>query len=196
MTLRLLAFAASLRQASWNRKLIRVAADLVRQAEVDVDLADFHEFDMPLFDGDLLVREGLPAGAQEMVRRIQPAQGLVIASPEYNYSLSGVLKNAIDWVSRAKPMPLRGKSALLLGASTGQVGAVRGLWQLRVPLEGLGVHVYPDMYTLPWAEKQFDDSGALKEADRQERLQKMITGYLGAARALAGVNGDPSRPGT
>jgi NAD(P)H-dependent FMN reductase len=186
MTLRLLAFAASLRKDSLNRKLIRVAADLTRASGAEVDLADFHQFDMPLFDGDILAAQGIPAGAQEMIRRIGAADGLVISSPEYNYSLPGTLKNAIDWVSRAKPMPLRGRSALLLGASTSQVGAIRGLWQLRIPLEGLGVWVHPDMYSLPWAEKQFDEQGGLKEPERLDRLKKLVGDYVEKAGRLAG----------
>jgi len=186
VTLRLLAFAASLRKDSLNRKLIRVAADLTRRAGAEVDLADFHQFDMPLFDGDILAAQGIPAGAQEMIRRIGAADGLVISSPEYNYSLPGTLKNAIDWVSRAKPMPLRGRSALLLGASTSQVGGIRGLWQLRIPLEGLGVWVHPDMYSLPWAEKQFDEQGGLKEPERLDRLKKLVGDYVEKAGRLAG----------
>ena len=182
----LLAFAASLRKDSWNRKLIRLAVEDARGVGAEVDHADFREFDMPLFDGDVLTSSGLPAGAEEMIRRIGAVDGLLISSPEYNYSMPGTLKNAIDWVSRAKPMPLRGKSVMLLGASTSQVGAIRGLWQLRIPLEGLGVFVFPDMYTLPWAEKQFDEHGGLKEADRATRLKKMVGEFVGFAGKLAG----------
>jgi NAD(P)H-dependent FMN reductase len=83
-------------------------------------------------------------------------------------------------------MPLRGKTGLLLSASSGQVGGIRGLWQLRIPLEGLGVTLHPDMYTLPWAKEQFDEGGRLKEPERQERLEKMVGAYLAMARKLAG----------
>jgi NAD(P)H-dependent FMN reductase len=120
-----------------------------------------------------------------MGRRVAAADGLMIASPEYNFSLPGTLKNAIDWLSRLKPMPLRGKSALLLSASNGQIGGIRGLWQLRIPLEGLGVLVYPDMYALPWAEKAFGADGRLTDAERQERLARMVKAYLEVARKLA-----------
>jgi NAD(P)H-dependent FMN reductase len=184
--LRILAFAASLRKASFNRRLLQVAVDRVRSLGEEVDLAEFHEFDMPLFDADLQARSGFPPGAVEFSRRVTLAQGLLIASPEYNYSLPGTLKNAIDWLSRIRPMPFRGRSALLLSASNGQFGGIRGLWQLRIPLEGLGVFVYPDMYALPWAEQQFDDQGRLVEPERRERLETMLAGYLKAARALAG----------
>ena len=185
MTLRLLAFAASLRKDSWNRKLVRLAVDAARKAGAEVDHADFHEFDMPLYDREIQDNTGIPGGAQELIRRIEAADGIMISSPEYNFSLPGTIKNAIDWVSRAKPMPLRGRTAFLLSASTGQVGGIRGLWQLRIPLEGLGVFVHPDMYTLPWADKQFDEQGGLKEADRAVRLEKMLESYLKVARALA-----------
>ncbi|MEA2712769.1 MAG: hypothetical protein QOK27_730, partial [Gemmatimonadales bacterium] len=103
--MRLLAFAASLKRESLNRKLINLAVELAREAQVEVDLADFREFDMPLYDADLQNSAGFPEGAQELARRIEAVDGLMIASPEYNYSLPGTLKNAIDWVSRMKPMP-------------------------------------------------------------------------------------------
>jgi chromate reductase, NAD(P)H dehydrogenase (quinone) len=183
--LRLLAFAASLRRESWNRKLLGLAVDLAREAGAEVDVAEFREFEMPLYDADLLALSGVPAGASELTRRVGAADGLLLASPEYNFSLPGTLKNAIDWVSRVRPMPLRGKSAFLLSASNGQVGGVRGLWQLRIPLEGLGVLVYPDMYTLPWADKAFGPDGKLIEPERQSRLASMMGGYLAVARRLA-----------
>lgn len=150
----------------------------------EIDLADFHDFDVPLFDGDLLSASGLPDGAQELARRITAADGLMISSPEYNYSLPGTLKNLIDWVSRIKPVPLRGKTGMLLSASTSQVGGIRGLWQLRIPLEGLGMILHPDMYTLPWAEKMFDGDGKINDEERQARLQEMLKGYLTMTRKL------------
>jgi chromate reductase len=187
--MRLLAFAASLRRESWNRKLITLAAAIVREAGVDVDLAEFQEFDMPLYNRDLQDASGFPPGAGELHRRVSAADGLLIASPEYNYSLPGILKNAIDWVSRMSPMPFRGKSAFLLSASTAQVGGIRGLWQLRIPLEGVGVLVHPDMYSLPWADTSFDETGGLKEKERRDRLAQMLSGYLATARKLAGEPG-------
>jgi chromate reductase, NAD(P)H dehydrogenase (quinone) len=183
--MKLLAFAASLRRQSWNRKLIALAVAIVRQAGVEVDLAEFEEFDMPLYNRDLQDASGFPPGARELHRRVAAADGLLIASPEYNYSLPGTLKNAIDWVSRMTPMPLRGKSGFLLSASPAQVGGIRGLWQLRIPLEGLGVLIHPDMYSLPWADKSFDEAGELKEKERRDRLAQMLGAYLATARKLA-----------
>ena len=92
--------------------------------------------------------------------------------------MPGTLKNAIDWVSRLNPMPFRGKHGLLLAASTTVAGGTRGLWALRVPLEGLGVILYPDMFALAQAGQALDERGRLKDPELQERLKKMVTGYL------------------
>jgi chromate reductase len=183
---RLLAFAASLKRESLNRKLINLAVELAREAQVEVDLADFREFDMPLYDADLQSSAGFPEGARELARRIEAVDGLMIASPEYNYSLPGTLKNAIDWVSRMKPMPLRGKHGVLLAASTSLVGGSRGLWALRVPLEGLGVMLLPDMFALAQAPQAFDEHGKLKDPELQERLRKLVHGYLDMGKKLTG----------
>jgi chromate reductase len=183
---KLLAFAASLRRDSHNRKLLRLAVDLSREAGVEVDLAEFQEFDMPLYNADLQNSSGFPAGAAEMARRIEAADGLMIASPEYNYSIPGTLKNAIDWVSRMKPMPLAGKHGVLLAASTSLVGGIRGLWALRVPLEGLGVTLLPGMFALAQAPQAFDDRGKLRDPELQERLRKLVQGYLVMGRKLTG----------
>jgi chromate reductase, NAD(P)H dehydrogenase (quinone) len=186
MAPRLLAFAASLRAGSWNRKLIAVAAAVARRGGAEVRLAEFSEFEMPLYNADIQA-QGFPEGTLRLAQAVREADGILLASPEYNYSLPGTLKNALDWVSRIKPGVLRGRSALLLSASTGQFGGVRGLWQLRIPLEGCSVHVYPDMYALPWAEKQFDTDGEMVEPERKQRLESMIGGYLKTARALRGA---------
>jgi chromate reductase len=183
---RLLAFAASLKRESLNRKLINLAVELAREAQVEVDLADFREFDMPLYYADLQSSAGFPEGARELARRLGAVDGLMIASPEYNYSLPGTLKNAIDWVSRMKPMPLRGKHGVLLAASTSLVGGSRGLWALRVPLEGLGVMLLPDMFALAQAPQAFDEQGKLKDPELQERLRKLVHGYLDMGKKLTG----------
>jgi NAD(P)H-dependent FMN reductase len=185
MNPRLLAFAASFRKTSLNRRLVEVAAGMARAMGAEVDLAEFRDFEMPLYDGEVQERAGIPPGAHELKRRIEAAHGLLIASPEYNSSLPGTLKNAIDWVSRFRPVPLRGKSALLLSTSTGLVGGNRGLWALRVPLEAMGVHVYPDMFSLAQGDKKLDAAGSLSDPAARERLEKILAGYLATAVALA-----------
>ena len=184
MSLRLLAFAASLRRGSFNRKLLTQAVRIARLAGAEIDLAEFAEFTMPLFDADLQEAQGFPPGAEELARRLRAADGLFIASPEYNYSLPGTLKNAIDWVSRMRPVPFRGKSAFLMATSRGMVGGIRGLWQLRIPLEGNGVVVYPEMFSLGDGGSAFEEDGALRDQQQLKRLEKMVGGYVEVATKL------------
>lgn len=186
VTVTLLAFAASLRRESLNRRLLHAAVEIATGKGARVDLADFHEFDMPVYDGDRQAREGIPPGAQELGRRLAAADGLLLASPEYNYSVGGPIKNAIDWISRIRPLPSRGKSALLLSASTGLVGGNRGLWALRVPLETLGMHVYPDMYSLASADQAMDAEGFPVDPAARQRLETVVGGYLETAAKLRG----------
>jgi chromate reductase len=180
-----LAFAASMREGSYNRYLIREAVEMARGAGAYVDLADFRHFEMPLYDADREDDLGLPPGALELKRRVERADAIMIASPEYNYSISGALKNAIDWVSRARPMPWRGRSIYLMSASPSQMGGIRGLWQTRVPLEACGSVVFPDMFVLPNAPKAFDDDGRLIDPAVAARLRCEVLGFLRLTEAIA-----------
>jgi NAD(P)H-dependent FMN reductase len=168
-----------------NKKLLAVAVARLRDLGAVVDQADFADFDAPLYNGDLQAAEGFPAGVQEFARRLVAADGLVVASPEYNYSLPGTLKNLIDWASRMRPVPFRGKSGLLLSTSTGVIGGIRGLWQLRIPLEGNGVFVYPDMFALASGGQAFDESGGLANPAMRERLEQLLICYLQMGGKLA-----------
>lgn len=183
----LLAFAASARTGSLNRMLVAEAARLAREAGAEVDLVEFRAFEMPMYDGDREAAQGIPPGAQTLVQRLQGASGVLIATPEYNASIPGTLKNAIDWVSRAQEPAFTGKSLLLLSASPSTVGGARGLWQARIPLEVLGAFVYPDMYSLPQADHAFDGHGNLIDPQRLGRLRAMIAGYLEVTRALSSM---------
>src|SRR5439155_17973192 len=129
----------------FNTKLARLAARHAEQHGVTVDFASMRDFDVPSYDGDAETRGGVPAGAQELNRRLTANDAFVIASPEYNASMPGLLKNAIDWTSRFSPQPFNEKHGLLLSASPSMVGGNRGLWGLRVPFEHLGARVYPDI---------------------------------------------------
>jgi chromate reductase, NAD(P)H dehydrogenase (quinone) len=182
--MRLFAFAAALRRDSLNRKLVRLAAAAAEKAGATVDLADFREFDMPLYDGDVEAATGAPEGARKLRERFAAADAFLIASPEYNFSIPGTLKNAIDWVSRINPPVWRGKPGLLLSASPSLVGGNRGLWTLRVPLEVLGACLHPDMFSLAQAHEAFDADGALKDAKMAARLEKTVAAFLTTARAL------------
>lgn len=191
--MRTLAFAASRRRQSLNAKLIQLAAEIATAEDVEVDLAEFSEFDMPMYDGDDEAHEGLPPGARELAERVKQADAILIAAPEYNYSIAGPLKNAIDWVSRIRPMPWRGKSIYLMSASTSAMGGIRGLWQTRIPLEGCGALVFPDMFALPRANHAFDAFGKLADLALAKRLEDELAGFLRMAEAVIPILGDKER---
>lgn len=181
--LRVLVFAASLRSGSLNSRLAELAARVLETRGVTVDLATMRDFDAPSFDGDLEEAEGLPPGAERFRERLELANGFVIASPEYNASMPGVLKNAIDWVSRARPQPFNEHHGLLLSASPSMVGGNRGLWALRVPLEHLGARIYPDMFSLAQAHTALDDRGDLADERLGLRFADTIAKFLDLVEA-------------
>ena len=114
------------------------------------------EFDVVPYDADEEHAVGFPAGAEELRRRLEQTDAFLIVSPEYNASMPGVLKNAIDWVCRIRPQPFNERQGLVMSASPSMVGGNRGLWALRVPLEHLGARIYPDMFSLSQAHQAFD----------------------------------------
>lgn len=167
--MKVLAFAGSLRRDSANKKLAREALRaLVEHSLARAEFIDLRDYPMPLYDGDREQSEGLPDEAVRLGARIADADALIVATPEYNGSISSVLKNTLDWVSRLKPMPIAGRHLVLLSASPGGWGGVRGLWHSRVPFEALGAHVFPQMMSLPGAGSAFDEAGRLTGAPAQQ----------------------------
>ncbi|MGW1378858.1 NADPH-dependent FMN reductase [Streptomyces sp. NPDC002446] len=183
--LRLLVLGAALRAESTNARLAALAARILAAAGAEVDLASMREFEMPLYDGDMETAHGLPDGALALRDRLERCDAFVLASPEYNASVPGVVKNAIDWVSRVRPQPFKTRHALLLSASPSLVGGNRGLWALRVPLEHLGTRVYPDMFSLAAAHKGFTADGQLTDPKLQQRLNETVTAFLSLVEADA-----------
>jgi len=186
MAPRILAFAGSTRTDSWNKKLIRIAA-----AAAGATLIDLRDFPLPLFDGDLEAKEGLPPHAKRFKTLLLEHDGLLIASPEYNSSVSGVLKNAIDWASRSEPgeaplAPFAGKVAALMSASPGALGGLRGLVHLRSILGNIKVLVLPDQVAVSKAAEAFTPEGALKDPRQQASVEKLATGLAEVLRKLKG----------
>jgi chromate reductase, NAD(P)H dehydrogenase (quinone) len=180
---RVLVFSASLRFESLNSRLARLAATTVEANGGDVDLASMAEFDAPSYDGDIQSSDGFPAGAEEFRRRLELADAFVVACPEYNASIPGALKNAIDWVSRFRPQPFNERHGLLVSASPSMVGGNRGLWALRVPFEHLGARLYPDMFSLAQAHKAFDTEGRLVNEQLQERFEINVANFMDLVEA-------------
>jgi chromate reductase, NAD(P)H dehydrogenase (quinone) len=177
-TPKILAFAGSTRIDSYNKKLVKIAAAGAKTAGAEVTYLDLRDLPLPLFDEDLEAQEGLPANAHTFKDLLISHQGLLIASPEYNSSLTAVLKNAIDWASRPAPneAPLAafaGKVATIMSASPGALGGLRGLVHLRSILGNIKVLVLPDQIALPKAYEAFNPDGTLKDPKQQESIEKL-----------------------
>jgi len=181
--MRFLVLSASLRAGSLNTQLAHLAAQVVETNGANVDLASMREFDAPSFDADIEEHQGLPLGAERFRLRLEDSDAFIIASPEYNSSMPGALKNIIDWVSRYRPQPFNERHGLLMSASPSMVGGNRGLWALRVPFEHLGARVYPDMFSLAQAHTAFDEKGHLANRELQERFDANIVSFMNLVEA-------------
>ncbi len=181
-TPRLLAFAGSGREESLNGKLLRLAAQACEGAGATVTLLPGSALAIPLYDGDSEHEHGLPQAAQALKRLIAAHDGLLIASPEYNGSLTPALKNALDWASRREGdepglAAYQGKTAAIIAASPGRLGGARSLMALRHVLSALGVHVIPQQLALAQAAKAFGEDGELVDSAQAAAL-------AGVAQAL------------
>jgi chromate reductase len=181
---RVLAFSGSARRDSLNRKLLAVVIDAVRAVGGEVTLVDLNEYPLPLYHGDLEDKEGLPANAQKLIDLILAHQALLIASPEYNSQITPLLKNTIDWCTRADDNPLRGKVASVVSASPGQFGGIRSMTLARQLLTHLGCFVIPAQCILPHADKAFDASGRLQDARTQKAVVAVATELVRVATKL------------
>jgi NAD(P)H-dependent FMN reductase len=180
--LRVLVFSASLRKDSLNTTLAHLAARHASRFGATVDLASMREFDVPSYDPEIEAHDGIPAGALELNRRLTANDAFVISAPEYNGSMPGLLKNAIDWTSRLRPQPFHERHGLLLSASPSMAGGNRGLWALRIPLEHLGARIFPDMFSLAVAHKAFSGE-TIADARLQQRFEQNLHAFLDLAEA-------------
>lgn len=180
---RYLVFSASLRADSLNSHLARLAAKTIEEQGGIVDLAAMADFDAPSYDQDTQDAEGFPPGVEVFHQRLEANDAFVIVSPEYNSSMPGLLKNAIDWVSRYRPQPFNERHSLLFSASPSMVGGNRGLWALRVPLEHLGARVFPDMFSLAQAHKAFNVQGSIADPQLSQRFEMTIKAFMDLVEA-------------
>lgn len=191
-SVRILAFAGSTREESYNKKLVRIAADAARRAGAEVLLIDLRDYPLPLFDEDLEARDGLPPAGARLKELFRAHDGLLISTPEYNSSLPAVLKNTLDWVSRPEPNqpPLScfvGKFAALLAASPGALGGLRCLLHLRSILQNIQVTVLPEMRAVSQAADAFDAAGQLRDAAHREAVERIASRLVDTLRKLRGA---------
>jgi NAD(P)H-dependent FMN reductase len=180
-TPRILAFAGSARRESLNRKFLAVAIQAAEEAGCEVTLADLNELSLPLYHGDLEDEGGLPENAVTLIRLITSHRGLLVASPEYNSMITPLLKNTIDWCSRADDNPFEGKVAAVISASPGTLGGVRSLAMAQSLLLKLGCSVVPGQCFLANAGKGFDAEGRLVDAHAQKSLRRLMAKLAKAA---------------
>jgi chromate reductase, NAD(P)H dehydrogenase (quinone) len=174
---KILAFAGSAREGSFNKMLVKIAVEGAKTAGADVTYVDLRDLPMPLYDQDLEAKEGLPKNVLKFKDLMKSHQGFLIACPEYNSSITPLLKNAIDWASRPEPgePPLaltcfQGKVAGIMAASPGGLGGLRGLAHVRSILESIGVIVIPDQKAVSSAYSAFDEAGNLKDGDQRSDI--------------------------
>ena len=190
MTPKIIAFAGSTRTGSWNKKLIALAADAARQAGATATVVDLRDLALPLFDEDIEAAGGLPEGAKKFKALLRESDGFLIASPEYNSSVTAALKNAFDWASRSESddePPLaafRGKVAALCSASPGALGGLRGLVHLRAILGNIGVIVLPDQVCISAAHEAFDEAGKLRDDRKAKQLTAQARGLVECLQKL------------
>jgi len=185
-TPKILAFAGSTRKESFNKKLVKIAAAGASASGAQVTYVDLRDLPMPLYDGDLETEQGIPENAKRFKALLMAHDGFLISAPEYNSSITGVLKNSIDWASRPAPgeTPLvcfAGKVVALMSASPGALGGLRSLVTVRSLLSNIKVIVLPDQIAIPKAHEAFDTEGKLKDPKLQasiEALGRDLAGFL------------------
>ena len=187
---KILAFAGSARRKSVNKMLAAVAAEQARSLGAEVTLIDLAHFPMPLYNGDYEEEHGYPGTSDQLYELMKSHDGFLLACPEYNSSITPLLKNAIDWVSRPregdKPLAaFGGKTAALLSASPGALGGLRGLVHVRAILGNIGVTVVPNQAAVSNAGQVFDDAGALTDEKTMARVAGVVQQLVETAGRLA-----------
>lgn len=190
--MKLLLISGSARKESLNAKLVAAAAAIAADQGVEIDLVAPADLRLPLYDGDLEEAEGLPAAVVALKARFVAADAVLFACPEYNSSITPLLKNLIDWVSRAgsdSEAPLaayKGKVAGLVSASPGALGGMRGLVTVRSILGNIGVLVVPTQFALGKAHEAFDTEGNLSNDSAKKSLGAVVSEVIRVAKALSG----------
>lgn len=184
--MKVLVFAGSLRKASYNKKVARIAqAFLEKDSSLEVEYLDLQTLQLPVYDGDIEAK-GIPEGAKILGDKMRAAQAFVISSPEYNGSISSPLKNAIDWASRTKPEPIGKKAVLLMSVSQGAMAGIRGWMNGHWPFQKLGAFVYPEGFNLGLADSAFNEKDELKDPKQVDRIEKLVKNFIEWAHKLEG----------
>lgn len=189
---KILVLAGSTRTGSLNERLATVVAAALTDAGAETTHISLMDYTLPLYDGDLQARDGVPEPAKRLVDLFLDQQGVFVASPEYNASFPPLVKNTFDWMSRINiegrpPLPAFKTKVFALGSATnGAMGGYRGLTQLRQMMElGLGALVQPEMVSVGGAGDAFGDDGALKNPRTAEFMRSVVEKLVDNARRFA-----------
>lgn len=177
--IKVLAFSGSTRAASYNRQLLNDATQIARQMGATVTVVDLKDYPMPFYDADVEKNQGMPANAKRFRALMMSNDAVIIASPEYNSSMSAVLKNTLDWASRGENGnssrdAFKGKKFAIMSASPGKGGGSRGLVHLRGVIEDVGGIVVPKQVTIPNAHQYFSQKDRPENPSLKEEIQQLL----------------------
>jgi len=173
-----LAFSGSTREDSYNQKLILEATAMAKKMGAKVNIVRLKDYPMPFYDADLEEKEGMPENAKRLRELVAQSDVVLIASPEYNRSVSSVLKNTLDWMSRGEygeHRVFKGKSVAIISASPGKSGGSRGLSHLRTILEDIGATVLPQQASIPRAHTYFSEAERSEHPALKETLEALLS---------------------
>ncbi len=190
MTVKILAIAGSARKDSVNAKLLKATAKELQSLGAEVTIVDHKQYNLPLYDGDLEA-SGTPEAVKKLHAEFKKHDALLIASPEYNSSITPLLKNTIDWVSRAFDQEpglsaYKDKVAGLIAASPGALGGLRGLVHVRSILGNIGVVVIPEQVAVNNAFEAFNAAGELSDQSALKRIKELSTSLYNKTMKLKG----------
>ena len=181
--MRLLAIIGSLRRASYNRMVFRAVLELLPEG---ASISEAPIRDVPLYDDDLRLEQGYPEPVRRLRELVAAADAVLFITPEYNFSVPGVLKNAIDWASRPPDQPFKDKPVAIMGASTGMIGTARMQYHLRqsmVFVEALPL-ARPEVM-IPFAADKFDEEGHLTDGRTREAIRTQLEALVSWTRRVA-----------
>jgi chromate reductase, NAD(P)H dehydrogenase (quinone) len=176
---KVLAFAGSTRADSYNKKLLREAAEIGRKMGAQVTVIDLKDYPMPLYDADDEISKGMPESAKRLRAQMIESDAILIASPEYNSSIPAVLKNTLDWASRsekggsARGDIFKGKKTAIISASPGKGGGKRALVHLRAIIEDIGGKVITEEVSISVAHEYFSQSPKSENPALKEVVEKL-----------------------
>lgn len=172
--LHVLGFSGSTREASVNKKLVKEALRLAEEKGDKITYVDLKNFPLPLFDGDLEAKEGMPKAAAQLAQLVAENQLIIISTPDYNASISGVLKNTLDWLSRSKTRIFKDKRFFIMTATPSTNNEFKALGNLREIITRLGGKIAGE-FSLPAANNAFDANGRLKAPQKLKLALQNIT---------------------